>query len=95
MVYTFEEINLIWPRFSGHPDLVDKILSPEGVPKSGSDCIQWKKYSFSLQLQSDPDLGAPNLGTPRFRDKISFPRYRKLTLFDLDSGVPKSGSDCS
>eukprot|EP00116_Pleurobrachia_bachei_P002415 sb/3462677/ len=26
------------PRFSGHPDLVDKSLSPEGVPKSGSDC---------------------------------------------------------
>eukprot|EP00116_Pleurobrachia_bachei_P018746 sb/3479008/ len=27
------------PRFSGHPDLVPKTLSPEDVTKSGSDCI--------------------------------------------------------
>eukprot|EP00116_Pleurobrachia_bachei_P012131 sb/3472393/ len=30
-------------------------------------------------VQSDPDLVPPDLGTPRFSDRINFPRYRKLT----------------
>eukprot|EP00116_Pleurobrachia_bachei_P000976 sb/3461238/ len=49
--------------------------------------------------------GQPDLVAPRFRDRICFPRYSKLTLFDpnlVDKslspeargyGVPKSGSD--
>eukprot|EP00116_Pleurobrachia_bachei_P013062 sb/3473324/ len=36
-------------------------------------------------LQSDPDLVPPDLVTPRrFSDRINFPRYRKLTVFDPD-----------
>eukprot|EP00116_Pleurobrachia_bachei_P009569 sb/3469831/ len=35
-------------------------------------------------LQSDPDLVTPDLVTPRFSDRINFPRYRKLTVFDPD-----------
>eukprot|EP00116_Pleurobrachia_bachei_P013740 sb/3474002/ len=35
-------------------------------------------------LQSDPDLVTPDLVTPRFIDRINFPRYRKLTIFDPD-----------
>eukprot|EP00116_Pleurobrachia_bachei_P008603 sb/3468865/ len=37
------------------------------------------KHTCVFEIQSDPDLG-----TPRFRDTISFPRYRKVTLFDPD-----------
>eukprot|EP00116_Pleurobrachia_bachei_P006023 sb/3466285/ len=37
-----------------------------------------------LLLQSGPDLVTPNLVTPRFSDRINFPRYRKLTVFDPD-----------
>ena len=37
-----------------------------------------------LVIQSDPDLVTPDLVTPRFSDRINFPRYRKLTLFDPD-----------
>eukprot|EP00116_Pleurobrachia_bachei_P002139 sb/3462401/ len=36
------------------------------------------------QLQSDPDLVTPDLVTPRFSDRINFPRYRKLTVFYPD-----------
>ena len=32
------EINGIWPRYTGHPDLPGKTLSPEHPGKSGSDC---------------------------------------------------------
>eukprot|EP00116_Pleurobrachia_bachei_P002964 sb/3463226/ len=46
--------------------------------------IETRFFSSFLYIQSDPDLGAPDLGTPRFRDRILFPRYRKLTLFDPD-----------
>eukprot|EP00116_Pleurobrachia_bachei_P011083 sb/3471345/ len=35
-------------------------------------------------IQSDPDLVTPDLVTPRFSDRINFPRYRKLTVFDPD-----------
>eukprot|EP00116_Pleurobrachia_bachei_P019227 sb/3479489/ len=58
-------------------------------------------------VQSDPDLVTPDLVTPRFSDRINFPRYRKLTVFDPDlvatpicpkpfppEDVTKSGSDC-
>eukprot|EP00116_Pleurobrachia_bachei_P017265 sb/3477527/ len=37
------------PRYTGHPDLPGKTLSPEHPGKSGSDCM----YMF---VQSDPDL---------------------------------------
>eukprot|EP00116_Pleurobrachia_bachei_P005104 sb/3465366/ len=33
---------------------------------------------------SDPYLVTPDLVTPRFSDRINFPRYRKLTVFDPD-----------
>eukprot|EP00116_Pleurobrachia_bachei_P017909 sb/3478171/ len=36
------------------------------------------------ELQSDPDLVPPYLVTPRFSDRINFPRYRKVTVFDPD-----------
>eukprot|EP00116_Pleurobrachia_bachei_P005265 sb/3465527/ len=60
-----------------------------------------KKRSLFL-LQSDPYLVTPDLVTPRFSDRINFPRYRKLTVFDPDlvtktlspEDVTKSGSDC-
>eukprot|EP00116_Pleurobrachia_bachei_P004044 sb/3464306/ len=82
------------------------------------DCYEFSLMASVLHMlsiddlkelrESDPDLGTPDLRTPRFRDRISFPRYRKLTLFDPDlvdtpdlvdkslspEGVPKSGSDC-
>eukprot|EP00116_Pleurobrachia_bachei_P016433 sb/3476695/ len=43
-----------------------------------------KKGLKSKQVQSDPDLVPPDLVTPRFSDRINFPRYRKLTVFDPD-----------
>eukprot|EP00116_Pleurobrachia_bachei_P016005 sb/3476267/ len=43
-------------------------------------CGGWVTY----QVQSDPDLVTPDLVTPRFSDRINFPRYRKLTVFDPD-----------
>eukprot|EP00116_Pleurobrachia_bachei_P008303 sb/3468565/ len=36
------------------------------------------------EVQSDPDLVPPDLVTPRFSDRINFPQYRKLTVFDPD-----------
>eukprot|EP00116_Pleurobrachia_bachei_P014044 sb/3474306/ len=39
---------------------------------------------WKIKVQSDPDLVPSYLVTPRFSDTINFPRYRKLTLFDLD-----------
>eukprot|EP00116_Pleurobrachia_bachei_P005466 sb/3465728/ len=41
-------------------------------------------YPSIEQLQWDPDLVTPDLVTPRFSDRINFPRYRKLTVFDPD-----------
>eukprot|EP00116_Pleurobrachia_bachei_P017492 sb/3477754/ len=38
----------------------------------------------AVVVQSDPDLVIPDLVTPRFSDRINFPRYRKLTVFDPD-----------
>eukprot|EP00116_Pleurobrachia_bachei_P018225 sb/3478487/ len=32
----------------------------------------------------NPYLVPPDLVTPRFSDRINFPRYRKLTVFDPD-----------
>ena len=33
------EIYSSWPRYTGHPDLPGKTLSPKDPGKSGSDCI--------------------------------------------------------
>ena len=38
------EINGIWPRYTGHPDLPGKTLSPEHPGKSGSDCSSFRVY---------------------------------------------------
>eukprot|EP00116_Pleurobrachia_bachei_P012733 sb/3472995/ len=40
--------------------------------------------SVAISVQSDPDLVTPDLVTPRFSDRINFPRYRKLMVFDPD-----------
>eukprot|EP00116_Pleurobrachia_bachei_P017576 sb/3477838/ len=34
----YGKITAIWPRYTGHPDLPGKNLSPEHPGKSGSDC---------------------------------------------------------
>eukprot|EP00116_Pleurobrachia_bachei_P012845 sb/3473107/ len=39
---------------------------------------------LQIFVQSDPDLVTPDLVATRFSDRINFPRYRKLTLFDPD-----------
>eukprot|EP00116_Pleurobrachia_bachei_P016602 sb/3476864/ len=36
-----KKINGISPRYTGHPDLPGKMLSPEDTGKSGSDCNCW------------------------------------------------------
>ena len=46
--------------------------------------IQLGEITSGEVIQSDPDLVTPDLVTPRFSDKINFPRYRKLTVFDPD-----------
>ena len=40
-------------------------------------------------VQSDPDLVTPDLVTPRFSDRINFPRYKKLMAFDPDLVTPR------
>eukprot|EP00116_Pleurobrachia_bachei_P009673 sb/3469935/ len=48
-------------------------------------CISFLNRVITLNnIQSDPDLVPPDLVTPRFSDRINFPRYRKLTVFDPD-----------
>eukprot|EP00116_Pleurobrachia_bachei_P007808 sb/3468070/ len=42
------------------------------------------QYVFPDSVPSDPYLVTPDLVTPRFSDRINFPRYRKLTVFDPD-----------
>eukprot|EP00116_Pleurobrachia_bachei_P012793 sb/3473055/ len=37
-LFQFRKFTVQWDPDLGAPDLVDKSLSPEGVPKSGSDC---------------------------------------------------------
>eukprot|EP00116_Pleurobrachia_bachei_P012257 sb/3472519/ len=37
-----------------------------------------------MDCYSDPDLVTSDLVAPRFSDRINFPRYRKLTVFDPD-----------
>eukprot|EP00116_Pleurobrachia_bachei_P015795 sb/3476057/ len=49
------EIYVISPRYTGHPDLPGKTLSPEHPGKSGSDCTGlpqnvFLRSRFSLQL---------------------------------------------
>eukprot|EP00116_Pleurobrachia_bachei_P015749 sb/3476011/ len=41
------------PRFSGHPDLVTKTLSPEDVTKSGSDCSKDLTTCLALSFTTD------------------------------------------
>eukprot|EP00116_Pleurobrachia_bachei_P018498 sb/3478760/ len=56
----------------------------EGIDIEGS--IYQRKHTIELYntVQSDPDLVPPDLVTPRFSDRINFPRYRKVTVFDPD-----------
>eukprot|EP00116_Pleurobrachia_bachei_P018735 sb/3478997/ len=46
----------------------------------------WGNFITKWRIEgaSDPDLVPPDLVTPRFSDRINFPRYRKLTVFDPD-----------
>eukprot|EP00116_Pleurobrachia_bachei_P014963 sb/3475225/ len=46
----------------------------------------WRPISIlnETKIQSDLDLVTPDLVTPRFSDRINFPRYKKLTVMDLD-----------
>eukprot|EP00116_Pleurobrachia_bachei_P007759 sb/3468021/ len=61
---------------------LEKYLARAGLEPATSalhrHCSTW------LLLQSDPYLVTPDLVTPRFSDRINFPRYRKLTVFDPD-----------
>eukprot|EP00116_Pleurobrachia_bachei_P016987 sb/3477249/ len=79
------------------PDLLGITLSPEHPGKSGEANMQEvqtlvepqrisKVRSFweSNVKESDPDLVPPDLVTPRFSDKMNFPRFKKLTVFDPD-----------
>eukprot|EP00116_Pleurobrachia_bachei_P012591 sb/3472853/ len=53
----------------------------------GKEELQEQKRNYPIKRKcknSDPDLVPSDLMTPRFSDIINFPRYRKLTLFDLD-----------
>eukprot|EP00116_Pleurobrachia_bachei_P007278 sb/3467540/ len=58
-------------------------------------------HCTNIVISRDITPLGPRFRGPRFRDRISFPRYRKLTLFYPDlvdknhspEGVPKSGSD--
>eukprot|EP00116_Pleurobrachia_bachei_P004720 sb/3464982/ len=47
-------------------------------------CSKGNGNIIRISIQSDPDLVAPDLVTPRFSDRINFPRNRKLTVFNPD-----------
>eukprot|EP00116_Pleurobrachia_bachei_P004879 sb/3465141/ len=58
------------------------LLSDVGLGRESVHSQQmWGSLSY---IQSDPDLVTPHLVTPRFSDRINFPRYRKVTVFDPD-----------
>eukprot|EP00116_Pleurobrachia_bachei_P003871 sb/3464133/ len=78
------EINLISPRFSGHPDLVDKSLSPEGVPKSGSDCnLQTGYWSLCAAVNRALRVGIP-VTCPEFM--ASMTKEQLATILRSDTG---------
>eukprot|EP00116_Pleurobrachia_bachei_P017176 sb/3477438/ len=80
--------HVLRPKLSEHwPDPFSFLSkAPENCGQSIG--LTGPKYSCFTKLLyyfvSDPNLVHPDLVTPRFRDRINFPRYRKLTLFDPD-----------
>eukprot|EP00116_Pleurobrachia_bachei_P016437 sb/3476699/ len=61
-----KEIYVISPRYTGHPDLPGKTLSPEHPGKSGSDCIaivilfNFRKRSFPVKHNRFKDQHWPD-----------------------------------
>eukprot|EP00116_Pleurobrachia_bachei_P018977 sb/3479239/ len=53
-------------------------------PKDSKDGPEVRYQPIFCDPPSDPDLVPPDLVTPRFSDRINFPQFRKLTIFDPD-----------
>eukprot|EP00116_Pleurobrachia_bachei_P014777 sb/3475039/ len=75
-----------FPRYRKLTVFDPDVLGLSGRAAGEIEIIRSRKDNERLLslLQSDPDLVTPDLVTPRFNDRINFPRYRKLTVFDPD-----------
>eukprot|EP00116_Pleurobrachia_bachei_P019032 sb/3479294/ len=62
------------------PNLPGNPFPPSMIPVNRGPTV----LSIHSTVKSDPDLVPPDLVTPRFSDRINFPRYRNLTVFDPD-----------
>eukprot|EP00116_Pleurobrachia_bachei_P008093 sb/3468355/ len=54
------------------------------LPNCGGPCVEITLTSDTFLRNVSTATVGPRFSDPRFSDKINFPRYRKLTLFDPD-----------
>eukprot|EP00116_Pleurobrachia_bachei_P012008 sb/3472270/ len=71
-------------RFYEASDTNTCVVCHDALPIINFDPLNTIPIIGKLKKVSDSDLVPPDLVTPRLSDRINFPRYRKLTIFDPD-----------
>eukprot|EP00116_Pleurobrachia_bachei_P001719 sb/3461981/ len=78
-------------KYLASMNFIHRDLAARNILVDENDFCKVSDFGLSYVLEennyykpSDPNLMPPYLVTPRFSDRINFPRYRKLTVFDPD-----------